>query len=116
MTFRALAFAVSFALMTTGFARAHSPLTSTIPADKAIVATAPDAITMVFGKSARLTRVTIAKNAEPAQNIDLAGQAKSGTQFMLDAVIDGVGTYTVEWRALSEDGHPIKGRFSFTVE
>ncbi len=44
--------------------------------------------------------------------------AAFGVGSMLVAQLDPVphGEYQVDWRGLSEDGHPMKGTFSFTVK
>ncbi|MEL6211890.1 MAG: copper resistance protein CopC [Pseudomonadota bacterium] len=37
------------------------------------------------------------------------------TDFVATPAALSTGEYTVEWRGLSGDGHPMQGSFSFTV-
>lgn len=97
-------------------AQAHSPLASVTPADGAQLATAPPAIEMRFRDASRLIRFDLARD-EGGADIDL-----DDTHLMVEAVDHVVvlpplagGRYTASWRAMGEDGHVIKGRFSFTV-
>lgn len=39
-----------------------------------------------------------------------------GNFGVLKADLDQVGTHTVTWRAVSSDGHPISGEFTFEIE
>lgn len=106
------------ALMIPAVAWAHSPLKSTQPADKAKLAELPAGISMVFGKPARLTKVTLSHTSGDEtsdQRLKLPSKKFQKT-FQLTPSFEGVGTYEVNWRALSEDGHALKGAFSFTVE
>ncbi len=98
-------------------ALAHSPLKSTSPADKAALKVLPDGITMTFGKPARITKVTLTHThgeANHADKLELPSK-KFQTSFQLTPTFRGHGNYKVDWRALSEDGHALKGAFSFTV-
>ena len=97
---------------------AHSPLKSTSPDDGAVLTAAPSSIAMTFGKSARLTKVTLkhtsGRNAHSVR-VPLALK-KFQKSFELMPQMRGAGDYQVDWRALSKDGHAIKGSFSFTIE
>ena len=95
---------------------AHSPLTSLVPADGAKLTTAPATIDMGFRDASRLIRFDLARD-EDGTTIDL-----DDAHLMVEAVDHVValpplaaGQYTASWRAMGEDGHVIKGRFSFTI-
>ena len=97
-------------------AQAHSPLTSFTPADGATLTTAPTSIEMRFRDVSRLIRFALVGDEDGA-DIDL-----EDAHLMVEAVDHIVvlpplagGRYTASWRAMGEDGHVIKGRFSFTV-
>ena len=97
-------------------AQAHSPLASVTPADGAQLATAPTTIEMRFRDASRLIRFDLARD-EGGADIEL-----DDTHLMVESVDQVVvlpplagGHYTASWRAMGEDGHVIKGRFSFTV-
>lgn len=112
-----LAFATAIALSLPLTALAHSPLKSTYPADKAVMKTLPDRLALEFGKPARLTKITLTHtlgDTSQADRLDLPSK-QFETQFTFTPNFRGDGDYTVEWRALSNDGHPLKGAFSFSV-
>jgi methionine-rich copper-binding protein CopC len=97
---------------------AHSPLKSTSPADGAILTSVPDELIMVFGKPARVVKIVVV-NEESETRLDLpAKKPVSELSVILPDELRaiGSGSYAVEWRALSIDGHAIKGKFAFTVE
>lgn len=98
-------------------AQAHSPLKSTVPADKATLSSLPAGINLTFGKAARVTKVTLTHKHGDANHTDqLKLPTKKFTKvFDLKPQFRGVGNYEVNWRALSEDGHALKGKFKFTV-
>lgn len=98
-------------------AQAHSPLKVTSPAAGEILAEAPQSINLTFAKAARVTKVTLTyTNGDISQTDRLELPSKKFiTEMALTPELKGAGTYKVDWRALSEDGHAIKGSFSFTV-
>lgn len=101
-------------------AAAHDQLLGSDPADGATVQTMPAEITLNF--SAALQTLT-----EDDTYVDVLGPGGQNVAAGAE-VVDGAtirqpvspaaepGTYTVEWRAVSSDGHPISDTFSFTVE
>ena len=97
--------------------QAHSPLKATIPAANEVLAEAPQIIKLIFTKAARVTKVTLTyTNAGTSQTERLELPSKKFvSEMMLSHAFQGAGAYKVNWRALSEDGHAIKGSFSFTV-
>jgi len=97
-------------------ALAHDELVSSTPADGAVLAEAPAELELVFSSALMDigNKVIVADAAgtnlaesEPVLNRETLVQA-------LPAL--GNGVYQVNWRAVSSDGHPITGTFSFTVE
>jgi copper transport protein len=99
-------------------ARMHATLLSSEPAAKTTLATSPTRIRLVFSEEVepslgriRLVapdgRVTTLKSAGDPHDVSaLIGPIPSPL---------GPGVYRVEWRIVSEDGHPIDGTYSFTV-
>lgn len=113
-----LTFALTIALLLTGHALAHSPLKSTSPANEAVLNDVPDMLHFTFEKPARVVKVVMTHTHGDAShevklelpNKDLADELHLTPEFM------GKGNYLIEWRALSEDGHALKGDFSFKVD
>ena len=96
-------------------AAAHSPLISSSPADGDVLAAAPQAIEMKFRGTARLVRVALtgAQSGEVALSEEHLMVEKHRHTVALPAI--AADEYEVRWRALSADGHVVKGSFSFTV-
>lgn len=94
---------------------AHSKKEKTIPADGAVLEAAPETIGMTFDKPMRVTmlRLTDAEGAERA--VTRSDGMAPVTAFEAAPAALGPGAYTVEWRGLAEDGHPMEGRFSFEI-
>ena len=95
---------------------AHSPLSATTPPDQATLAAAPDALSLTFKGTIRLTRVTSVHAGGPGTKLDLGDQTNFATDFVVPFAGMGPGAYVIEWRGLGADGHALKGTFSFTVE
>ena len=101
------------ATTTTG-ALAHSKAEQTTPANEATVAEV-DAIEMRFDDPMRVTAITM---TGPDGEVDVERETgmDAVTEFRAIPPIDlPIGTYTVDWRGLSADGHPMQGTFGFTV-
>lgn len=110
---------------------AHSPVAYVIPKDEAMIKESPEAMELVFTGPSKLIKVTLHRmlaNENTSLIGGLLGDAQveeivlSGDQLMkegkrhlieLPQLIDG--KYEAAWRAISEDGHTIKGDFSFEI-
>lgn len=94
--------------------QAHTVLSSSVPADSAVVTAAPEAITLLFSTEVRLTGLSMEDAAGTA--IDL-GSIPTATQqeFVMSAPELQPGTYHVTWRAIGADSHVVSGEFRFEV-
>ena len=93
---------------------AHSPLIATMPADGAVLESAPNNLQLTFNGKARLARLLLSRDgADIPLGNDHLMQKATQHDVPLPALADG--RYQVRWRALSADGHIIKGTFAFTV-
>lgn len=95
---------------------AHSPLEATVPVNEAIVAEVPSDIELDFKGNIRLTRVTMTHAGKHETDLDLDGFSGFITDYKIPIQSLGAGTYQIDWRGLGDDGHPMNGTFSFTVE
>ncbi|HEY3287235.1 MAG TPA: copper resistance protein CopC [Gemmatimonadaceae bacterium] len=98
---------------------AHPRLVRTDPAAGARVA-APRALALTFNEalSAALCRVTLLDGAMKPVTLD-AVKSVSGDPKTLSVVIRGSmapGHYTVKWQVAGDDGHPMRGQYTFEVE
>ncbi|MFJ3896002.1 MULTISPECIES: copper resistance CopC/CopD family protein [unclassified Streptomyces] len=106
-------------LGTASTASAHAALESTDPADGSVVKSAPRTVTLTFSESVALLddsfRVYDPDNrrvsTSSARHAKGAGDTASVT---LPAKL-GTGTYTVAWRVVSADSHPVSGAFTFSI-
>ena len=105
-----------FAIALGSPAWAHSKLNTTVPENGATLATAPERISMTFGKKIRLVKVELTHQDEQSYPLDLGTQTRFATEFELPISDVGAGQYHIEWRGLSADGHAMSGQFLFTVE
>ncbi|MEP1521591.1 MULTISPECIES: copper resistance protein CopC [Paracoccaceae] len=101
------------AVLATG-AIAHSKAEDTTPANEAIVTTV-EAIEMRFDDPMRVTAITVT-----GPDGDVAIERETGmdavTEFRAIPPADlPAGAYTVDWRGLASDGHPMQGTFGFTI-
>jgi methionine-rich copper-binding protein CopC len=95
-------------------ALAHTELSQTVPADKAVLETAPKEVMLHFTEAVRLTSVALRKDGDAVAELGPLPAGKS-QHFAVPARELSAGAYTVEWRALSDDGHALRGAFGFTV-
>lgn len=93
---------------------AHTELSSSVPADNAVVTAAPESITLLFSTDVRLTGLTMEEAAGTA--IDL-GSIPTATQqeFVIPAPELQPGSYRVTWRAVGADSHVVSGEFRFEL-
>ena len=103
-------------LATPGAAWAHNQLKFADPADTAALAAAPRQITLTFSErlDPRFTTVAVT---------DAAGTAMTGGPVQVSETTAvqpllptlGAGSFTVAYRVVSVDGHPVAGSLRFTV-
>ena len=111
----AIAAALLIVIGAAGSATAHSALIGTTPADGETLATAPAAITLQFNEEPLDGMVDIAVTDSTGAIVATNTAAVTGTEVALPwpGTIDA-GDYTVAYRVVSADGHPITGTFTFT--
>ena len=102
-----------------GGASAHAALTGTDPQDGSVVKKAPTQITLTFSESVGLLddsfRVITPDNrrvhtGKPGHAGDTADTAVVTLPSNM-----GTGTFTVAWRVVSADSHPVSGAFTFSI-
>ncbi|ADX75176.1 uncharacterized protein, copper resistance protein CopC-like protein (plasmid) [Pseudarthrobacter phenanthrenivorans Sphe3] len=108
------------AALTASPALAHDALSSTAPARDAVVTTAPDAVSLTLNQpptesgSLNLSVITVTDGA--GTTVSDGTVTVDGPTLSTKTAPGAPGTYTVLWRAVSSDGHPIEGKYSFTVQ
>lgn len=114
ITMAAAAAALLGVLATAAPAEAHTTLTSSDPAKGASVA-APAQIRLTYADPVRFPGVVLldAKGGHHE-----AGKASAVDNHVTQQVGGTLppGVYTVGWRVVAEDGHPVTGEYKFTVK
>ncbi|MFJ8110065.1 copper resistance CopC/CopD family protein [Streptomyces sp. NPDC096132] len=102
-----------------GPASAHAALRSTDPTDGSVVRTSPRSITLTFTESVGLLDDSFRLLDPENQRVKLgkSGHAagRSDTVRVTLPKKLGQGTFTVAWRVVSADSHPVSGAFTFSV-
>lgn len=97
-------------------ASAHSRKETTVPADGAALRAPPEVIVMEFDTPIRITSLSLTTGAGDAVELRRTTGPRPVTRYEAVPPALGAGSYRVEWRGLSEDGHTMQGSFSFEVE
>lgn len=112
----ALTVGAAFVLLPATAASAHDVLVSTNPSDGATVTTAPAAVVLTFDQPALALGTALVVTAPDGTNAD------DGPAILVDSTVRQpiagtlpAGTYSVQWRVTSSDGHPVSGIFRFTT-
>lgn len=96
----------------------HTHLERSEPGADSTVTVAPTAIKLWFSEAVQIRVTTLRVLRTDSVALDLA-PARMGTGPRAPVILDIHGTvapgrYTVAWRTMSRDGHPVSGTFAFT--
>ncbi|MEV7990189.1 copper resistance protein CopC [Micromonospora sp. NPDC085948] len=95
---------------------AHNALREASPTADAQVASAPVRVDLTFAERLDPQFTTIAVTSADKQRVSAGKPTVSGTRATQPLAADLVaGTYTVAYRVVSVDGHPVQGSYTFTV-
>lgn len=108
--------AVLLALTTAAPAAAHTELVSSDPADGQSLSEPPDELTLRFGEDLLPAGAElVAKDASGAR-VDLGQPEVDGATLSASWPAEAAGgDYTVAYRAVAGDGHPLEGTFGFRI-
>ncbi|MGW1063692.1 copper resistance CopC/CopD family protein [Streptomyces aureus] len=100
-------------------ASAHAALTGTDPQEGSVLKSAPRRVTLTFSESVGLFddsfRVLDPENRRVRTGEAEHADGRSDTAGVTLPSGLGDGTYTVAWRVVSADSHPVSGAFTFSV-
>ena len=99
-------------------ARMHATLLSSEPAKDSTVATSPTRIYLVFSEEVEpsLGRIRLVGPGGQVVALQSSGDPRNVSALVAPVATPlAAGTWRVEWRIVSEDGHPIDGDFTFAV-
>ena len=97
-------------------ASAHAQLISSNPSANGVVPDAPAAVTLQFSENVAVQPDGIRVLSGDGKRVDLGTASAQGAMATspLNAGLPN-GGYVVSWRAVSADGHPIRGSFTFSI-
>ncbi|RMB77357.1 copper resistance protein CopC [Rhodococcus sp. SBT000017] len=97
-------------------AAAHATLQSSNPAENSVLDAAPDEVTLTFNQSVSQNFATVTVVGSDGMNWAASDPVVDGSTVTVD--LDGLGAggeYTIGYRVVSADGHPITGSIPFQV-
>lgn len=102
-----------------GRASAHATLISTDPGQGAVLATIPTTVALTFSEPVVVAEDGLRVFGPDGAKVDNGRTAHLGRSSTvgIGVVAEGSpqGTYTVSWRVISADSHPVAGAFTFSV-
>ncbi len=111
-----IALLLALLVLPAGPAAAHDELLSTEPAADAVLDAPPAALALEFSADVLEISPTIVLTG-PTGEVSLDPPAVAATRVSVPVPADlAAGAYTVIWRVVSADGHPIQGSYGFTVQ
>jgi methionine-rich copper-binding protein CopC len=103
------------ALALTAVAQAHTHLKEATPADKSVVNAAPTSLALKFSEAAKVTALTLHKDGGADEKLTASPNTASA-DFTAALPKLAPGKYSVDWRVVSDDGHIMNGKLSFTFD
>jgi methionine-rich copper-binding protein CopC len=101
-------------------ALAHDSLSSTNPAQNTVVTHSPETVSLTLSeppadsKNLNLSTITVTDGA--GKTVSDGQVTVYGPKLSTNLTEGSPGIYKVLWRAVSSDGHPIEGSYTFTVQ
>ncbi|MFG1922578.1 copper resistance protein CopC [Cryptosporangium sp. NPDC048952] len=112
---RALGAAFLLVVVASSPAQAHSDILGSSPAADSTITTAPDEITLTFAAGIRGDFSTVVVTGPGGARYG-DGKPRAVDRVLHQPVKPLTsGRYTVAWRIVSADGHPLQGVFTFTA-
>ena len=106
---------ILFAAITSMSAFAHTDLASSVPNNNAMLMKSPEMIEVTFDDSVRLVNLLLVNSKEETIEIDFAPTMDASETFSYALPSLAPDTYKASWTIMGEDGHKMKGDFSFMV-
>lgn len=107
---------VALLALTAPQAAAHTDLNTSDPANGAVLATAPGAVTLTFSDAVARKDAQLTVTGPDGKPLGDGAPAVTGREVTLKLrPMDTAGRYTVGYRVVSADGHPVTGTSTFTI-
>jgi copper transport protein len=110
------AFVLAFLAVNAGSASAHAVLLRTDPSPQTTVRTPPAVVRLQFSEAVEVAFAAVRVYDVDGKRVDRGTiHSGAGKREVVVPADFGSGTYTVTWRVVSADGHPVHGGFQFYV-
>ena len=103
---------VSLVFMANAFA--HTKVSKTSPADGEVLSQPPSAVVLYYNRPVKLISFKVLSAQGEAVKVSFDRKAAL-TEHAIPVADLKAGHYTVKWTNVGGDGHPIKGRFTFSI-
>ncbi len=99
-------------------AYAHAALVKATPGSRAVLSHMPEKIELCFNETVELKFSTVGVKDEKGEPVPLGEVAIGSTPKCIVSTVSpaGTGTYKIEYRVLSLDGHIIESSYQFMVK
>ena len=98
-------------------ASAHDAFVGSTPKAGSTLTTAPTSVTVSFEEPPLAAGLAVAVTAPDTTLVTSGDPVLTGTDVVSPlAPLTQAGVYTVAWRVVADDGHPVTGTFSFTLD
>jgi len=98
-------------------ASAHDAFVGSTPKAGSTLTTAPTSVTVSFEEPPLAAGLAVAVTAPDTTLVTSGDPVLTGTDVVSPLVpLTQAGVYTVAWRVVADDGHPVTGTFSFTLD
>lgn len=101
-----------------GMASAHAAVESTDPPQGTVLAAAPQRVSLTFSETVQVAEDGIRVFGPGGGQVDDGHATHFGSGAVAGVALRNAtaqGTYTVSWRVVSADSHPVSGAFTFSV-
>ncbi len=108
---------LAFWMLGAGIAHAHTELSSSDPAADASVGSPPKVITLTFTEDINSAFVNVVLTSADGRSWLSGDPRVDGPRVTATVTSDAppAGLYTVGYRVVSADGHPVSGSYTFTI-
>ncbi len=98
-------------------AAAHDSLVAAAPEDGAVLVEAPERVVLTFSDEVQDLGLAVVVTAPSGLRVTDGPVLAEGREVVAELLpLTEPGGYTVAYRVVSSDGHPIQGRTSFTLD
>jgi methionine-rich copper-binding protein CopC len=96
---------------------AHNALAGSTPAAGSTLTTMPTSVTLNFEEPPLSSGMAVVVTAPDKSLVSPASPVLTGSDVVTPlAPLTASGTYSVAWRVVADDGHPVTGTFTFTLD